>query len=279
LSRYKTLDYAESDGVAWVTLNRPEVHNAFTGEMCQEIHQCWRELRANDDVRAIVLTGAGDKAFCAGFDRSELENTHSMTGVVRGPEDQGQVSADSPLLTNDPGDLIPPKTAAQLWKPVIAAVNGMCCAGAFYLLGEVEFIIAAEHATFFDPHVSYGMPAVYESMMLLQRMPIGEVMRLALTGVNERMSAQRAHSVGLVQEVVPAGRLRETAQEIAAQIAAQPPLAVQATVRAVWYAQDLGYRQSLDVAKTLSMTGNSGDTMSGGQQLFRSGQRPEWRLR
>lgn len=279
MPEYKTLAYAEEDGVARVTLNRPEIHNAFDGEMCQEIHDCWRDIRANDDVRAIVLTGAGDKAFCAGFDRSELENTHAMTGKVRGPEDQGQVSAYNPQHTNDPGDLIPPKTAAQLWKPVIAAVNGMCCAGAFYLLGEADIVIAAENATFFDPHVSYGMPAVYESMMLLQRMPIGEVLRVALTGVNERMSAERAHSIGLVQEVVPADRLQDTAQTLAAQIAAQPPLAVQSTVRAVWYAQDLGYRQAMDVAKTLSTMANDTDPMTSGQQLFRSGQRPRWRLR
>src|SRR4030088_860715 len=70
VSRYQTLSYEERDGVAWVILNRPEVHNAFDHRMMRELHECWRGLRDNDDVRAVVLTGAGDKAFCTGLDRT-----------------------------------------------------------------------------------------------------------------------------------------------------------------------------------------------------------------
>lgn len=272
MSRYKTLGYAERDGVAWVTLDRPEVHNAFDGRMMREIHECWRELRENDDVRAVVLTGAGDKAFCTGIDRN-------AAGVGEGrPSEVGQRGA-TPLHLDDPGDLLPPKTAGQLWKPVIAAVNGMACGGAFYLLGEVEFIIAAEHATFFDPHTTFGMAAVFEPMLMLQRMPLGEVMRMTLMGAAERLSAQRAHQIGLVQEVVPAAELHETAHRVAATIAAQPPLAVQTSVRAVWYAQELGHRQALDVAKTLVQLGTDPESLAEGQRRFTSGQREEWRLR
>jgi enoyl-CoA hydratase/carnithine racemase len=272
VSRYQTLDYAERDGVAWVTLDRPEVHNAFDGRMMREIHECWRELRENDDVRAVVLTGAGDKAFCTGIDRN-------AEGVGEGqPSEVGQ-RGSTPLHLDDPGDLLPPKTAGQLWKPVIAAVNGMACGGAFYLLGEVEFIIAAEHATFFDPHTSFGMAAVFEPMLMLQRMPLGEVMRMTLMGNAERLSAQRAHQIGLVQEVVPAAELHETAHRVAAAIAAQPPLAVQTSVRAVWYAQELGHRQALDVAKTLVQLGTDQESLAEGQRRFASGRREEWRLR
>ena len=272
MSRYQTLDYAERDGVAWVTLNRPHVHNAFDAEMMREIHDCWRELRGNDDVRAVVLTGAGDKAFCTGLDR-----TAAAVGE-QGTDALGQRGA-TPLHLDDPGDLLPPKTAGQLWKPVIAAVNGMACGGAFYLLGEVEFIIAAEHATFFDPHTTYGMAAVFEPMLMLQRMPLGEVMRMSLMGTAERLSARRAYEIGLVQEVVPAAELHEAAHRAAAAIAAQPPLAVQATVRAVWYAQELGHRQALDVAKTLVLLGTDEESLAAGQQQFKSGQREQWRLR
>ena len=162
---------------------------------------------------------------------------------------------------------------------MIAAVNGMACGGAFYLLGEVEFIIAADHATFFDPHASYGMAAVFEPMMMLQRMPLGEVMRMSLMGAHERMSAQRAYEIGLVQEVVPAAGLREAALRAALAIASQPPLAVQATVRAVWYAQELGYRQALDVGKTLVQLGTDAESLAAGQRAFTSGQRVDWRLR
>jgi enoyl-CoA hydratase/carnithine racemase len=276
--RYQTLDYTEGDGIAWVTLNRPEVHNAFDRQMMREIHDCWHQLRGNEDVRVVVLTGAGDKAFCVGLDRSELDRTASMLGTAGEADGFGQVGA-TPLHVNDAVDLLPPKTAGQLWKPVIAAVNGMACGGAFYLLGEVEFIIAAEHATFFDPHTSYGLAAVYEPMLMLQRMPLGEVARMTLLGGAERLSAKRAHEIGLVQEVVPAADLLAAARQAAEIIAAQPPLAIQTTVRAMWYAKELGHRQALDVARTLSMLGTDGKSMAAGQQAFRSERRGEWRLR
>jgi enoyl-CoA hydratase/carnithine racemase len=270
---YRTLTYKERDAIAWVTLNRPEVLNAFDMQMVRELQQCWRELRDNDEVRVVVLTGAGERAFCTGLDR-----TASAVGEPGRRSDIGQ-RGGTPLHYNEVGDLLPPKTAGQLWKPVIAAVNGMACGGAFYLLGEVEFIIAAEHATFFDPHVSYGMAAVFEPMMMLQRMPLGEVMRMALMGSHERMSARRAYEVGLVQEVVPAAELLQAAERAALAIASQPPLAVQATVRAVWYAQDLGYRQALDVARTLVPLGTDEESLAAGQQAFSSGRRVDWRLR
>ncbi|MEO5875709.1 MAG: enoyl-CoA hydratase-related protein [Streptosporangiaceae bacterium] len=273
MSSYQTLKYEENGPVAWVTLNRPEVHNAFDVTMLHEVHQCWQELRDNDDIRVIVLTGAGDKAFCTGLDR-----TATGVGEPDRPLDVGQ-RGGTPFHHNEPGDLLPPKTAGGLWKPVIAAVNGMACGGAFYLLGEVEFIVAADHATFFDPHTTYGMAAVFEPMMMLQRMPLGEIMRLSLMGAHERMSAQRAYEVGLVQEVVPAAELHETVARLADIIASQPALAVQATIRAVWYAQELGYRQALDVARTLMPLGIDDDALAEGQRVFTSGKRIDWRLR
>jgi enoyl-CoA hydratase/carnithine racemase len=271
---YETLRYEERNGVAWITLNRPEVLNAFDMVMTHELHECWRGLRDNDEVNAIVLTGAQDKAFCTGVDR-----TAANVGEPDRATDLSGQRGGTPLHFNDPADLLPPKTAGDLWKPVIAAVNGMACGGAFYLLGEADIIIAAEHATFFDPHTTYGMAAVFEPMMMLQRMPIGEVLRMSLMGAHERMSAGRAHEIGLVQEVVPGAQLAEAARYVAETIASQPPLAVQATVRAVWYAQQLGYRQALDVAKTLLPLGTDEKSLAAGQGLFTSGQRPQWRLR
>ncbi|WP_225447881.1 enoyl-CoA hydratase/isomerase family protein [Streptacidiphilus sp. P02-A3a] len=266
---FATLRCELKEHVAWVVLDRPEVHNAFDSLMMRELRTLWRELREDDEVRAVVLTGAGDQAFCTGVDRRALADPELPIGTRGG----------SPLHFDDPGDWISPKTAGDLWKPVVAAVNGMACGGAFYLLGQVEFIIAAEHATFFDPHTSYGMASVFESMAMLQRMPLGEVMRMQLTGAYERLSARRAYEIGLVQEVVPAAELRAAAGRVAAAIAAQPALAVQATVRAVWYAQELGYRQALDVAKTLVQLGNDPAELARGQAAFASGARPPWRLR
>ena len=231
---YETLGYDVSDGVATITLNRPEALNAFSPIQIAELQEVWQRLRFDDSVRAAIVTGAGDKAFSVGID---LNHTY--------PQPHGVTVIDDPMLR------IGPKSN-DLWKPVIAAVNGMACGGAFYLLGEVEMILAAESATFFDPHVTHGMPAVYEPMFMLQRMPLGEVMRMSLLGRAERMSAARAHQIGLVQEVAPAGELLERARWVAETIAALPdPRAVEVTVRAVWTAQHLSLPQALAQAAPL----------------------------
>ena len=234
MSDYECLLYAESDGVATITLNRPEKLNAFSPTQIDEIEDVWRKLRMNDDVRVAVITGAGDRAFSTGVDLS-----------YRFPQPSSRV------MMNDDMFRIGPKTN-DLWKPVIAAVNGMACGGAFYILGEVEFIIASETATFFDPHVTHGLPTVYESMLMLQRMPIGEIMRISLLGRHERMSAERAYNIGLVQEIVAADDLMDVARSTAGLIADTPDqLAVEVTVKAIWTAQYMGIHQALVNAPTL----------------------------
>lgn len=273
MSTFDTLGYEEIDGVAWVTLDRPQVRNAFNTQMMQELHGLWRSLRTNDDVRVIVLTGAGDDAFCVGVDRMDADPGNRERQTFLGQQ------GGSPMHYDDPSDYLPPKSSADLWKPVIAAVNGMACGGAFYLLGEADFIISADTATFFDPHTTFGMAAVFEPMYLARRMPIGEVLRLALMGSHERMSAQRAYEVGLVQEVVPAGDLHKVVQEVASALASQPALSTQATVRAIWYAAELGHRQTLEVGKMLVQLGNDDGLLAEGQQAFLGKKRPQWRLR
>lgn len=236
---FSTLLYEEDDGVARVTLNRPDRHNAFDLTMIDEIHSLWKTLRYRDSVRCVVLTGSGDKAFCTGIDR-----------------DTEVPQPSSPFMIEDPAIRLGPKTA-DLWKPVIVAVNGMACGGAFYLIGECEFVIAAEHATFFDPHVTYGMVTAYEAIHLAQRMPHGELARLALLGGSERMTARRAHEIGLVSEVVPDNaRLHEAAAWAARTIADSEPSAVEGTVRAIWAARELSRGQALGIAPHLVQLGN-----------------------
>ncbi|MBO1337847.1 enoyl-CoA hydratase/isomerase family protein [Streptomyces sp. VRA16 Mangrove soil] len=207
-------------GVAVVTLDRPHRHNALDAPTIAELIAAWQEFRFDDDVRAIVVTGAGDRAFCTGIDRD--------FGV---PQPGSPYSMDDPLLTVGP-------KANDLWKPVIAAVHGMACGGAFYLLGEAEFVVADETATFFDPHTTYGMVSAYEPVYLAQRMPPGEVARLTLMGSAERMSARRAYETGLVSEVTPPGAALAAAVRCAQTIAGYPTTAVQGTVRAIWAATE-----------------------------------------
>jgi enoyl-CoA hydratase/carnithine racemase len=272
MPEYETLLYREADGVAWVTLNRPDVHNAFNVKMQRELHDLWRWLRRHDPVRVVVLTGAGEKAFCTGIDRTETMGE----GAERGEKVVG--SGSTPFMFDDPGSNIGPKSC-DLWKPVIAAVNGMACGGAFYMLGEVEFIIAAENATFFDPHVTYGMTAAFEPMHMLQKMPLHEIMRVSLLGNYERLSARRAFEIGLVSEVVPLADLGDAAGWAAGIIASQPPLAIQGTVRAIWAGRELSRSQALGVAYAYVAMGTNSDSIREGQTAFASKKRPQWKLR
>ncbi|HNI35682.1 MAG TPA: enoyl-CoA hydratase/isomerase family protein [Microthrixaceae bacterium] len=261
----ETLWYEQRGFVAVVTLNRPDRHNSFNEVMQDELRRVWQAIKADDTVRAVVLTAAGPKAFCTGIDRSDI------------PVTEDQFFFD-PFTYDDPGKLIGPRSQ-ELWKPVIAAVNGMACGGAFYLLGESDIIIAAEHATFFDPHVTYGMPAVFEPILMSARMPFGELMRMTLTGNAERISAETAQRMGLVSEVVPADQLLDTAVALAESIAANPPAAVQASLRTIWAARDLTPQQLQAVGNLFLAPAMTVDNLAEGQAVFSSGNRAKPRVR
>jgi enoyl-CoA hydratase/carnithine racemase len=280
---FETLAYEESDGVAWVTLNRPDVLNSFNTTMQRELRDLWRWLRRHDDVRVIVLTGAGDKAFCTGIDRSEAladgpRAGRGGTSATIGDDTIGIGSGTTPFMFDDPGDNLGPKSN-DLWKPVIAAVNGIACGGAFYMLGEVDFMIAAETATFFDPHLTFNMAASFEPLQMTGRMPFGDLVRLTLLGSEERMSAARALQIGLVTEVVPASELRARAGWAASVIARSHPIAVQGTLRALWAGRELSRGQALGLGWAFVGLGNDPAALAEGQARFASGQRVDWRLR
>jgi enoyl-CoA hydratase/carnithine racemase len=270
MSEYETLLVTKDDGVAWVALNRPDVRNAFNTQMQRELRDVWRGFRSDDDVRCVVLCGEGN-AFCTGIDRTEAMSDEAM-------ETDFFSAYPTPWMYDDPGADLGPKSN-DLWKPVIAAVQGIACGGAFYMLGETEFIIAADDAVFFDPHVTYGMTAAFEPIQMLPKMPFQEIMRLSLLGVHERMSAERAREIGLVTEVVPREQLRERAGWAARVIADSPALAIQGTMRALWTALEMPRRQALGVANLFTRIGSDPAAFDEGQQRFASGERPKWTTR
>ncbi|MGV9450239.1 enoyl-CoA hydratase/isomerase family protein [Streptomyces sp. NPDC003635] len=228
----------KDSGVAVVTLNRPDRLNALDLATAAELSEAWRAFRFDDSVRALVLTGAGERAFCTGIDRdAEVPQPHSP------------YMQDDPLLRAGP-------RSNDLWKPVVAAVRGMACGGAFYLLGECDFVVADPTAVFFDPHTTYGMVSAYESMLMAQRMPSGEVARMMLMGTAERISARRAHEVGLVSELTEEGGDLAAAVRCASVIAGYPADAVQGTVRALWAAQEAARAAAFAQAPHLIALGN-----------------------
>ncbi|MHB8464765.1 MAG: enoyl-CoA hydratase/isomerase family protein [Acidimicrobiales bacterium] len=270
---YETILVTKDDGIAWVSLNRPGVRNAINQKMQTELHEVWHNFRYDNDVRCVVLTAEGD-SFCTGIDRAEAVSADNTAAMAAG----NYPGYPTPWMYDDPGRDIGPKTC-DLWKPVIAAVQGMACAGAFYMLGETEFIIASTDATFFDPHVTYGMTSAFETMQMLSKMPFQEIMRMALLGADERMSAERAREIGLVSEVVAREELHDRAAWAARVIADSPPLAIQGTMRALWTALEVSRSQAVSLANLFTRIGSDAAAFKAGQDRFSSGERPKWRMR
>ena len=236
---YETIGYETStDRVATITLDRPEVLNAFDRQMCEEIRQAWADIKADPEVHAVVLRAAGERAFCVGLD-------------VDKPFGQ----PDDVWNHVDPGELLRPKWQ-KVWKPVVCAVQGMCTAGAFYFVNEADIVICSEDATFFDSHVTGGMVSALEPVGLMRRVGLGETLRVALMGNDERISAATALRIGLVTEVVDRAALWARAHELAALIAAKPSSATQGTVRAIWESLDRPYRAAMEQGLIYTRLGN-----------------------
>ena len=236
---YGTIRYETGpDHVATITLDRPEALNAFDRQMCHEVRAAWQRVKADPDVHAVVLRAAGDRAFCAGLD-------------VKKPYGQ----PDDVWNHEDPGELLSPKWQ-KVWKPVVCAVQGLCTAGAFYFLNESDVVICSTDATFFDSHVSGGMVSALEPVGLMRRIGLGETLRIALSGNDERVSAATALRIGLVTEVVEPDELWDRAHEIAAGIAAHPSAATQGTVRAIWESLDRPYRAAMEQGLIYTRLGN-----------------------
>jgi enoyl-CoA hydratase len=223
---YETLKVERHGPVGWLINNRPERLNAMNNAMRDEFELAWRELDADPAVRVIVHTGEG-KAFQTGADMVEIAS--DGLGMERYRESIENFDLRFTSWHN------------HVWKPVITAVNGMCAGGGFHWVADADIVIASSNAKFFDPHVSVGQVAAYELIGLARRMPFEAVLRMALVGRHERMSAQRALALGMISEIVdPPEQLRQVAQDLAEKIARNSPAAMAATKRALWGALEQG---------------------------------------
>lgn len=232
------LDLDHDIRVATVTLNRPEALNSFNRTMCEEMRTVWQIIKADEDINAVVLRAAGERAFSAGLD---VKSRYGQPDIVWNHE--------------DPGELLSPKWQ-KMWKPVVCAVQGMCTAGALYFVNEADIVICAQGATFFDSHVSAGLVSALEPVGLMRRVGLGDTLRMALMGNDERVSAQTALQIGLVTEVVAEAELWDRAREIAATVATKPPTATQGTVKAIWESLDKPYRAAMDQGLIYTRLGN-----------------------
>lgn len=195
--------YEVTNGVAWLTIDRPEAYNALSKAVREGLFDGVRRFNTDDAAKVLVLTGAGDKAFCAGGDLKEMSDT---------------------ALTVPPPDFLPQiGRNIDVPKPTIAAVNGIAYGGGFLLAQQCDLVVAAEHAKFAVSEVKVGRGSPWAAP-LSWLVPPRVALQILLTG--DPLTARRALEVGLVNEVVPAAELRSATQNLAERIAANAPLSV-----------------------------------------------------
>lgn len=241
--------------VATITLDRPDSLNSFNDAMARDMTYAWETVRDTDDIHVAVIQANGDRAFSTGVD---------IKGGGR------WFLKENVWNSFDPGATLGPKLHHKVWKPVVAAVHGLCAGGGQYFINEADIVICSDDATFFDPHANVGIVSAVEPIGMLWRgVPLGDVLRWALMGNEERITAETALRLGLVSEVVARDDLRSRARAIADTIAVRNPKAIQGTIRAIW--------EALDLTRTIGITNGMAYTHIGNQPPWMPETPPEKR--
>jgi enoyl-CoA hydratase/carnithine racemase len=262
---YQTILYEREDRTATIVFNRPDRLNAVNEQMGHELRNAFERAENDLDVWTIVVTGNG-RAFCSGAD-------------VDGVRSDGRVPYEGKYLSRfseweAPQEATPP--FRNMAKPIIVAVNGLCCGAGLDLVTTGDIVIAADDAEFFDPHVSIGLVSGREMVRLARVLPLNVAMRVALTGRHERLSAQRAYELGLVTELVPTAMLRDRAREIAALVNENAPLAVRGTRLAIRKGLGLPLYEAELLAEAFRERNTRTDDAKEGPRAFLEKRAPQW---
>lgn len=259
------VEYQKQGHIVTITLNRPDKLNAMNAEMVRELHRVWREFRDDPDARVAILTGRGDRSFCAGVDVNEMSDR---------PEGWYKESFWRDHTYGFGATL---EEGLDLWKPVIAAVNGYCIGGGLTLILGADIRICSDNASFGLPEVKLGVAAMTTTLLLPRVMPLGMAAQLLLTG--ERIDAATALRSGLVNNVYPLPELLDRARELAEQVAANAPLAVRASKEMMLRGLDMPFTQAFVMAEYLRrIVLDSADSREG-PRAFREKRRPNFRGR
>lgn len=258
--------YEKRDGIAVVTLNRPEFRNAINAEMLCRLADAWQDVNDDPAVRVAILTGAGERAFCAGAD---LDRLIGLMQRVRKPENE----YDERVLDDVSMVLKAMLRNYSPQKPIIAAVRGYCVAGGLEILQATDIRIAGDDAEFGLSEVKRGLfPAAGSTVRLARQIPFTQAMYILLTG--ERISAAEALRVGLVTRLVPAAEVMNEARRIAAVIAENGPLAVQAIKRSVLACLGLPIEQALEKEMEIGIPVSLSEDAREGARAFKEKRKP-----
>jgi enoyl-CoA hydratase/carnithine racemase len=259
---------------ACITLNRADVLNSISIEMLRELRQVWAEVEADSDIWTTIVTGAGDKALCAGADVNVIEGTY-RNGNPTGIDMWGEGMLTSFRQWEVPQEATPPYLSMS--KPVICAVNGMACGAGLDLVSTSDIAIASEHATFFDPHVSIGVVSGREMVRMARVLPLNVTMRMAIMGKHERLSAQRAYELGLITEVTTKEALMPRAWQLADIVNRNAPLAVRGTRMAIRKGLSLPVYEAELLAESYRMRVAQTEDAQEGPKAFLEKRRPNWK--
>ena len=245
----------ERDGhVATITYDRPEAMNALNQEVRDDLDAAWARFREDDEAWVAIVTGAG-RAFCAG---------HDLKG---GAVPRGTSHWETPSLTSLENGL-------EVWKPVIAAVNGYALGFGLTLVSACDFVIASDRATFGFPEVRLGVPTIQGAVRMPGRIGWQNAMELLLVG--ERVDAERAREMGLVWKVVPHDALMDEARDLAARLCRSAPLAVRATKEVAWRGQQLPWVDAVRFGETVRRVAAATHDAKEGMTAAREGRTPDW---
>ncbi len=248
--------YERRGPAAWLTINRPEARNALNKAVRDGLWHGVRRFNADGDAKVLILTGAGDQAFCAGGDLKEMA---------------------AEALQIPPADFLPQfGRNIDVPKPVIAAVNGVAYAGGFALAQQCDLCLAAEHARFAITEVKVGRGAPWAAP-LPWLIPPRVAMQILLTG--DPITASRAHQIGLVNDVVPAAGLAQAAQDLAERIAANAPLSVLAAKRTVRLVAEHPLSAAFEQADQIWAPVYRSEDAQEGPAAFRDKRPPAWKGR
>jgi E-phenylitaconyl-CoA hydratase len=250
------------DGIAVITLDRPDRGNALAPNMQPVMRAIWGEVRDDDAVRVAIVTAAGERHFCTGFDVGEAEG-----------DEADSVFANRPLA--EAVHWSPHQN--RVWKPVLCAVQGLCVGGGLHFVVDADIVIASENAAFMDAHVNVGFVGALENVGLAKRLPLGSALRMTLLGRHYRMPARRAYELGLVDELVatPADAL-PAALAMAEQMLGNSPQAMALSKQAVWGSLEQGYAGALEQAWGLLRVHWGHPDFSEGPRAFAEKRPPRW---
>ncbi len=263
--------YEKSGGIAVVTMNRPEVRNAINAEMLCRLADAWQQVNDDPEVRVAILTGAGDKAFCAGADLDKL--VRMMQGL-RPPETEFDERIKNDYSIIYKGLL----RNYQVTKPIIAAVRGFCVAGGTEILSCTDIRIAGDDARFGLAEVKWSLfPMGGSTVRLPRQISYCNAMEILLTG--EQLSAERALQMGLINKVVPPDQVMPEARRYAGIINSNGPLAVQAVKRSVLAGLGLPPEQALEKEMEIGIPVSMSEDCKEGTKAFKEKRKPVFKGR